>query len=207
MESEEHTQEDEAAVSVQSDEAKRAKDVETLQSEPKSSQEDTTESPGGGVSEASSQPDGSDKTEVEKRDTSGVGLDSGQDKEDQDKEEPAAATTDVTSRLKEADSSADSSKDGQEGQKSSGEPTDGPRGESVESRDSGTERKGEELKGPAEATGGGWGWGGWSSLWSSVSTVTESAQVRVLWVGKFFSSFIPIGTYQVSILITTGIKS
>ena len=31
----------------------------------------------------------------------------------------------------------------------------------------------------AAAGGGGWGWGGWNSLWSSVSTVTESAQVAL----------------------------
>ena len=31
-------------------------------------------------------------------------------------------------------------------------------------------------KPPTQESSGSWGWGGWSDLWSSVSTVTESAQ-------------------------------
>ena len=51
------------------------------------------------------------------------------------------------------------------------------------------EKKEGEEKQEAKAAGGGggWGWGGWSSIWSSMSTVTEStAQAlgeKVRWLG------------------------
>ena len=53
----------------------------------------------------------------------------------------------------------------------------------------GVEKKEDEQKQEAKAGGGGggWGWGGWSSIWSSMSTVTEStAQAlgeKVRWLG------------------------
>ena len=185
VESEEQEREDEATVTVQPDESKRPKDTEPLPSESQSS-EDDKEGREGGSSEAGTGPDGSDETGAEKRDSSGEGEGSDPGKGTPSQEDTAGGTADVKSQ---ADSSADGtcSEDGEEGQKSAGEPTESSRDESMDPGDGMPEGKEEEepegKKSSAEAAaGGGWGWGGWNSLWSSVSTVTESAQVRVFCV-------------------------
>ena len=149
-----------------------------MQSEPKS-REDDKEGREGGSSEAGIRPDDSDETEVERRDSSGEGSDPGEGKPSQEGT-TAAAPADATSQ---ADSSAGGSKDGEETQKSSGDLTESSKDESVDPGRGTPEGKEERPEGKgssAEAAGGGWGWGGWNSLWSSVSTVTESAQVRML---------------------------